>query len=124
MSDYTSDFASYSSSTNGAPSSTSFLPTSSSATVYPTSLLPASSSSSSTNLLSNDFDQSASQEEFLALPPEGDDEAQLRAINTWTKRVQVCFVAHLVSAMALMKSDFWSVGAHAREEGGQWRGGG
>ena len=121
MSDYTSDYSTYSATTPPLPSpesislspaisngtSTSFLPTSSSAPVYPSSLLPSSSSSSSAALLPNDFDPGAQSDEFLALSPE-EGEAQLRAINTWTKRVQLCFVAHLVSAMALLRTDFWS----------------
>ena len=133
MSDYTSDFSSYSSSspaplhspesihlapTNLHGSSTSFLPSSSSsAPVYPTSLLPSSSASSAA-LLPNDFDPSSTQgDEFLELPPE-QEEAQLRAIQTWTKRVQACFVAHLISAMALLRSEFWSALTNTRGAGG------
>ena len=127
MSDYTSDFSSYSSNTNlHSPDSidlppvasnglsTSFL-SNSSAPVYPSSLLPSSSSSVSAALLPNDYDQTVTPDEFLALPPE-EGEAQLRAIQTWTKRVQACFIAHLVSAMALLRTDFWSPSALA------WRG--
>lgn len=36
-----------------------------------------------------------------------EDPAQLRAIKTWTQRVTICFLAHMVTAICLLKSVYW-----------------
>ena len=113
MSEYSSDYASYSSSSTVPPPepigltssslSVSLLPSSSSASIYPMPDGRAAAAASS----AGEYDASSPTEEFLPYPTE-EDESQLQAIRTWTQRVKICAVAHMVTAIAVLRSDFYA----------------
>ena len=116
MADYNSDYATYSStqmqppeiplvtsnhlSTSSSSLAASLLPSSSGA-VYP---LPADPSSLST---SSDYDASSPTDSYSQFAPPADDEAQAAAILTWTQRVKMCFYAHMITAVALIRSTYY-----------------
>ena len=113
MANYDNDYSTYSSSqlrppevplvnpSSSASLGTSLLPSSSSA-VYPLSSDPSSLSQSS------DYDGVTPTDLYVqfAAPP-GDEQAQAAAIDTWTQRVKICFYAHLITAVALIRGTYY-----------------
>ena len=87
-------------SSSSLPTSSSFPSSSSSSSsaVYP---LPADSS----NLSSYDT-TSPSRLLPTILPSSNDDDAQAAAIATWTQRVKIAFLAHMITAIALIRSTY------------------
>ena len=115
MADYNNDYATYSAthlhppeiplvaanhSSSSSSLAASLLPSSSSA-VYP---LPADPSSLSQ---SSDYDPSSPSDSYQQFAPPADDQAQAAAIRTWTQRVKMCFYAHMITAVALVRSTYW-----------------
>jgi len=66
-------------------------------------LLEHSQNSASSLSLSNQ-----NNDDFLLTPVAADqDAAQMRAIKAWTQRVTICFLAHMVTAICLLRSAYW-----------------